>query len=192
MDKYPHNWDRSGCSSYELVGTYSQEWTKAESKLPLQCLQWVHIQDSCSPETCLEWIYAGGLVKTKPDKTPGPTAGIHTVTVGLRAVPAAQELGSSHSRWRMTRESIPTDEQLRRRDSHWLLSQWACPRPACLAPQVRSTARIRSGASATAAREQTLPLTEQWQLQSKGEPPPSSVSRAGSGHHTSQTPLPRG
>ena len=41
----------------------------------------------------------------------------------------------------LTKKSTPTGEELQRRNTQWLLSQWQCSIPTYLAPQIRNAAK---------------------------------------------------
>ena len=83
-------------------------------------------------------------------------------------------------RWHQS--ALPS-EQLLRRNTQWLLSQWKCSSPTYPTLQLRN----RLGVSTPTTREQTLSLTGLWQPQSKEEAPLNIQCRLWSPQHKSHT-----
>ena len=77
-------------------------------------------------------------------------------------------------------QSTPRGEYFARRNIQWLLSQWVCPNPTSLAPQIRNTAQKQIWGSIPPTRERYHQREGSENHRAMGKVP--SVSTASSGH----------
>ena len=77
-------------------------------------------------------------------------------------------------------QSTPRGEYFARRNIQWLLSQWVCPNPTSLAPQIRNTAQKQIWGSIPPTRERYHHKEGSENHRAMGKFP--SISRASSGH----------
>ena len=78
-------------------------------------------------------------------ESPRPTASIHTVKAGMRAVPTRMYFVSPQNGWKGKQQSTLTGEHLQRRNTQWLLSQWECSNPVYLNCRSETQLTNRSG-----------------------------------------------
>ena len=87
-------------------------------------------------------------------------------------------------------QSTPWGEHAQRSNTQWLLSQWVCSNPTCLAPQIRITVKTQiwglysttQGAGPT--RETAVTTTEQWE--NSPEYPQQALVKVNSNQSTDQ------
>ena len=115
-------------------------------------------------------------------ETWGPCAGVPMVKVGPGAV-LTRVTWEVAQGMKCETQNTPRGEHPQRSNTQWLLSQCVCSNPTCLHHRSETQWRNRSGGSIPPTREQTPPLTGQWQPESNGKLP--SISRAGSGQNNS-------
>ena len=128
------------------------------------------------------------LAENNAWESPGLIASIPTVKAGPRAMPTTVYFVSSHCGQKGTQQNTFTGEQLQRRNTQWLLSQWECSNPTYLALQIRITAKKQIwGPLLQQLRSRHQPWQGSDNHRAKGRP--HSMSRAGYDHHnTNQTP----
>ena len=79
-------------------------------------------------------------------------------------------------------QSTPHGEYFARRNIQWLLSQWVCPNPTSLSPQIRSTAQKQIWGSIPPTREQSRYHHKEGSENHRAIGKMPSISRASSGH----------
>ena len=167
-----------------FVGMYTQglgqdrAWAASKAPTVGPSARLLQLWDLTSVDLC-QWP-----VENNTWQSPGPTAGIPTVKAGLRAVPTTVYFVSLHNGWKGPQQSTFTGEQLQRRNTQWFLSQWECSNPGYLASQIRNTVKKQVWGPLL---QQLESRPHHWQGSdnhtAKGRP--CSISRAGSGHHSS-------